>query len=155
MNRRYRRLRSQFDPEGVGPLVTAPVFPFPNRTWLPAGRPFARRMMFETCRVDVEASESAPVSTRLESLQEVPLAGGAVGRRCRWQEVPLRVGAPAFLEVRRERSVPRPHAANEHDAHWGWYIPPGADLDVLTLFPGCSLTSPAPGTRNAHRTPVC
>ena len=81
MNRRYRRLRSQFDPEGVGPLVTAPVFPFPNRTWLPAGRPFARRMLFETCRVDFEASESAPVSTRLESLQEVPLAGGAVEGR--------------------------------------------------------------------------
>jgi hypothetical protein len=101
MNRRYRRLRSQFDPEGVGPLVKALVFPFPNRTWLPAGRPFARRMLFETCRVDFEASESAPVSTRLESLQEVP----------------LRARAPAFLEVRCERSVPRPHPANEHDRY--------------------------------------
>jgi hypothetical protein len=32
MNRRYPRLRSQFDPEGVGPLVKALVSPFPNRT---------------------------------------------------------------------------------------------------------------------------
>jgi hypothetical protein len=103
MKQCYRRLRSQFDPEGIGPLVKTPVFPFPNRKWLPAGRPFARRMLLETCRVDLEASEFDPASTRLGSLPEVL----------------LRAGAPALLEVRRERSGPRPHPANGRCVHWG------------------------------------